>query len=186
MGTMGAGVADLDNNGFLDIYFGTGDPQMTRLEPNRIFRNNGAGGFTDWTQAVIERPGNKGHGVTFIDIDNDGGLDIYAQLGGHYPGDMARNAFYRNLAAGGNHWLQLDVERHIGAQVTVKAGGMTFYREGKGSEGFGATNPPRFHFGLGKNTVVDSIGIRWPDGTVRRIEAVGVDRVIVVQAMAGG
>ena len=38
-GTMGAGVADLDNDGFLDVYIGTGDPQISRLEPNRLYRN---------------------------------------------------------------------------------------------------------------------------------------------------
>ena len=50
------------------------------------------------------RPGNKGHGVAFIDIDDDGALDIFAPLGGHYPGDHAYNAFYHNLKAGQNHW----------------------------------------------------------------------------------
>ena len=46
------------------------------------------------------RPGNKGHGVAFVDIDDDGALDIFAQLGGHYPGDHTYNAFYHNLKAG--------------------------------------------------------------------------------------
>ena len=49
-GTMGAGVADLDNDGYLDVYLGTGDPQISRLEPNRFFRNHGDGTFADLTQ----------------------------------------------------------------------------------------------------------------------------------------
>ncbi len=98
MGVMGGGVADLDNDGYLDIYFGTGDPQLSRIEPNRIFHNNGNGTFSDATvSAKMARPGQKGHGVAFADIDDDGDLDLYAQLGGHYPGDHAENAFYRNL-----------------------------------------------------------------------------------------
>src|SRR5919204_602208 len=74
-GTMGGGVADLDNDGHIDIYLGTGDPQMSRLEPNRFFRNNGDGTFSDLTRYLnFARPGNKGHGVAFVDIDDDGDL----------------------------------------------------------------------------------------------------------------
>ena len=69
MGTMGAGVADVDNDGYVDFYFGTGDPQISRLEPNRFFRNNGNGTFSDLTRYVgFARPGNKGHGVAFVDL----------------------------------------------------------------------------------------------------------------------
>jgi hypothetical protein len=171
MGVMGAGVADLDNDGFLDLYFGTGDPQLTRLEPNRFFRNNGDGTFSDLTGYVgFARPGNKGHGVAFVDIDDDGDLDIYAQLGGHYPGDHARNAFYRNKAGNRNHWFEIELKGEqsnrfgVGAQITLEAGGRKYFREVKGSEGFGATNPYRQHFGLGANTRIDSLEVRWPSG----------------------
>ena len=130
MGTMGAGVADLDNDGRVDIYIGTGDPQISRIEPNRLFHNNGDGTFADVTNFVgLARPGNKGHGVAFADIDNDGALDMFAQLGGHYPGDHTYNAFYRNLKAARNHWLEMELtgvksnRQAVGAQITVKAGG---------------------------------------------------------------
>ena len=152
-GTMGAGIADLDNDGHLDIYLGTGDPQISRLEPNRFFRNNGNGTFADLTNFVnFAGPGNKGHGVAFVDIDEDGDLDVFAQLGGHYPGDHAYNAFYRNLKGNQNNWLELDLRGvksnrfAVGAQITVKAGPLLVYREVKGSEGFGATSPYRQHF----------------------------------------
>lgn len=190
MGVMGAGVADLDNDGYLDIYFGTGDPQLTRLEPNRLFRNLGDGTFADVTEGTgFARPGNKGHGVTFVDIDGDGDLDVYAQLGGHYQGDHAHNAFYENLNGGGNHWLQVDLQGvksnrgAVGAVVRVKVGEMTMMREVKGSEGFGATNPLRVHFGLGKAEQVESIEVRWPTGEVQRVEAGGVDRVVQVEEL---
>ena len=58
-GTMGAGVADLDNDGYLDVYIGTGDPQISRLEPNRLFRNNGDGTFGDLTNFVGLREAGK-------------------------------------------------------------------------------------------------------------------------------
>ena len=143
-GTMGAGVADVDNDGYVDVYLGTGDPQMSRLEPNRFFRNSGDGTFADFTGYVnFARPGNKGHGITFVDIDHDGDLDLFAQLGGHYPGDHAYNAFYRNLKGNRNHWLEVDLvgvksnRFGIGAQLTVKAGNLLVYREVKGGEASG-------------------------------------------------
>ncbi len=188
MGVMGAGVADLDNDGFVDFYFGTGDPQLSRLEPNRFFRNNGDGSFTDLTSWVnFARPGNKGHGVCFVDIDEDGDLDVYAQLGGHYPGDHAENAFYRNLKGSQNHWLEVDLtgtnsNRHaIGAALVVKAGALTVFREVKGSEGFGSTNPYRQHFGIGANTVVDSLEVRWPSGLKQTFTRLAADRIVKIR-----
>ena len=187
MGVMGAGVADLDNDGFVDLYFGTGDPQMTRLEPNRLFHNNGNGTFSDVTRTVgLARPGNKGHGVSFVDIDNDGDLDLYAQLGGHYPGDHARNAFYRNLKGNQNHWLQVELRGKlnrfaVGAQLTLRAGDLLLYREVKGSEGFGSTDPYLVHMGLGTRAKVDSLVVRWPNGEKQQVTITGVNRRIVVK-----
>jgi tetratricopeptide (TPR) repeat protein len=188
MGTMGAGVADVDNDGYIDLYFGTGDPQMSRLEPNRFFRNNGNGTFSDLTGYVgFARPGNKGHGVAFVDIDNDGDLDIFAQLGGHYPGDHTYNALYRNLKGNRNNWLEVDLRgvksnRYaVGAQLTVKAGGLLVYREVKGGEGFGATNPYRQHFGLGKATKIDSLEIRWPGGTIHKFTDLQPNQIIALK-----
>jgi hypothetical protein len=168
---MGAGVADLDNDGWVDFYFGTGDPQLSRLEPNRFFRNNGDGTFSDLTAQVgLARPGNKGHGACFVDIDEDGDLDFYQQLGGHYPGDHAENAFYRNLKGNQNRWLQLELTGvksnrfGIGAAIVVRTGGLAMLREVKGAEGFGSTNPYRQHFGLGKLTSIEAVEVTWPSG----------------------
>jgi tetratricopeptide (TPR) repeat protein len=188
MGVMGAGVADIDNDGYVDIYFGTGDPQLSRLEPNRFFRNNGDGTFSDMTSHVgFARPGNKGHGVSFVDIDEDGDLDIFAQLGGHYPGDHTRSAFYRNLKGNQNHYLEIDLRGvksnrfAIGAQVTIRSGDWLAYREVKGSEGFGATNQYRVHFGLGRRDKVDSLEIRWPSGITQKFEGLAANQFIEVR-----
>jgi tetratricopeptide (TPR) repeat protein len=184
-GSMGSGVADVDNNGHLDLYIGTGDPQLSRLEPNHLLVNNGDGTFTDVTAiAGFARPGNKGHGVAFVDIDDDGDLDIFAQLGGHYQGDFAENAFYRNLKGNQNRWLQIELRGvksnrfAVGAQLTAKAGDLTVYREIKGSEGFGATNPYRVHFGFGKRTRVDSLEIRWPSGRTHEFSGIDTNQIL--------
>ena len=193
MGSMGAGVADVDNDGYLDIYVGTGDPQLSRLEPNRLFRAQGDGTFTDVTAvAGLAKPGNKGHGVAFVDIDDDGDLDVYAQLGGHYQGDHAENAFYRNLKGNSNHWFEIELEGvksnrfAVGAQVTAKAGPLTVYREVKGSEGFGATSPYRVHLGLGSRAVLDSLEVRWPSGTKHTFAGVAADRLVRLKEDAKG
>ena len=157
---------------------------MSQLEPNRFFRHNGGGTVNDCTTAVgFARQGNKGNGVTFVVLDNDGDLDVYAQLGGHYPGDAARNAFYRNLRGNRNRWVAFELRGTqsnrfgVGAQVTVKAGGKMFYREVKGSEAFGSTDPYRVHIGLGSVARIDSVEIRWPSGSVQELGAVEAGRV---------
>ncbi|MBC7926584.1 MAG: VCBS repeat-containing protein [Bryobacteraceae bacterium] len=189
MGVMGAGVADLDNDGDIDFYFGTGDPQLTRIEPNRLFRNDvrndGNQSFTDVTEtAGVAQPGKKGHGVCFVDIDDNGTLELYAQLGGHYPGDHARNAFYRNRAVSKNHWLEVELigkqTNHfaVGASVTLTVDNRKLYREVKGSEGFGSTNPYRLHFGLADASQIEKLEIHWGSDKRQELRNVRADRLI--------
>lgn len=187
-GTMGAGVADLDNDGFVDIYLGTGDPSLSRLEPNRLFRNNGDGTFTDLTFfAGVARPGKKGHGVCFVDFDEDGDLDVYAQQGGHYPGDEAENVFYRNERGSENHWLEVELvpargnRFAVGAQLLLRAGNWTLHREVKGGEGFGSTNPYRVHFGLGPHRRADSLQVRWPGGSSQEFHNIEANQILQIR-----
>ncbi|MDW8353243.1 MAG: FG-GAP-like repeat-containing protein [Bryobacterales bacterium] len=187
-GTMGAGVADLDNDGFLDIYLGTGDPSLSRLEPNRLFRNNGDGTFTDLTFfAGVARPGKKGHGVCFVDFDEDGDLDLYAQQGGHYPGDAAENVFYRNERGSENHWLGVELvpargnRFAVGAQLLLQAGNWTLHREVKGSEGFGSTSPYRVHFGLGPHRRAERLEVRWPGGSSQEFRDIEANQIIQIR-----
>jgi hypothetical protein len=72
--TMGSNFGDIDNDGYLDMYLGTGNPDYKSLVPNRLFRNMGNGKFADVT--VSGRVGNlqKGHGVAINDLDNDGDM----------------------------------------------------------------------------------------------------------------
>ena len=69
----------------------------------------------------------------------------------------------------------------IGAQITVKAGGLLVYREVKGSEGFGATSSFRQHFGLGANAKVDSLEIRWPSGITQRFAGLDANQIVSVR-----
>jgi hypothetical protein len=126
---------------------------------------------------------NNGNGA-FIDIDEDGALDVFAQLGGHYPGDHTYNAFYHNLKAAQNHWFEVELRgvksnrQAVGAQLTLKAGNLLVYREVKGSEGFGSTSSFRQHFGLGSHAKIDSLEIRWPSGTTHRFTGLDANQII--------
>ncbi|MFL6426954.1 MAG: FG-GAP-like repeat-containing protein, partial [Acidobacteriaceae bacterium] len=69
---MGASFGDLDNDGWLDVYLGTGDSLYTSLLPNRMFRNDSGRGFQDVTTAGGFGHLQKGHSIAFGDIENDG------------------------------------------------------------------------------------------------------------------
>jgi hypothetical protein len=107
---MGANFGDINNDGYLDMYFGTGNPVYQSLIPNKMFLNIGGEKFGDVTSS--SRLGNlqKGHGVSFADLDNDGDQDIYIEMGGAYPGDAYQNSFYLNPGQNNNHWLKISLE----------------------------------------------------------------------------
>src|SRR5205814_2316351 len=80
--------SDLDNDGYLDFYIGTGNPDLSTLIPNRMFRNAEGKFFQDVTTAGGFGHLQKGHGIAFADLDNDGDQDIFANMGGAYTGDV--------------------------------------------------------------------------------------------------
>ena len=107
--TMGCNYGDLDNDGWLDFYLGTGEPDLTMLSPNRMFRNNEGKVFQDVTTAGGFGNLQKGQGVGFADLDNDGNQDIYEVVGGEYIGDASFNVLYLNPGST-NRWLKLTLE----------------------------------------------------------------------------
>ena len=190
LGVMAVNAADLDNDGFLDVYFGTGDPDLRRLEPNILYHNMRDGTFEDVTRfAGVGRLG-KGHGIIFHDWDGDGDLEIYAELGGFYHGDLWENAFFLNEAGNRNHWLSIKLDQPgrnrfaIGARVTLRAPGLVLAQELTAGRGFGSTDPPILHFGLGNRKRADRLEIRWPDGAAQVMEDVKIDRQITIHRPA--
>ena len=122
--TMGHNYGDLDNDGWLDFYCGTGDPNIRTLIPKRMFRNAEGKFFQDVTTATGTGHLQKGHGVAFADLDDDGAQDVYIALGGAFPGDGARNALFLN-PGNTNHWVKLKLvgvkanRPAIGARIKV-------------------------------------------------------------------
>ena len=181
LGIMAANTADVDNDGYSDLYFGTGNPDMRRQEPNVLYQNTGKGSFVDRSRSAEVWLQGKGHGITFTDWNGDGFLEIYAEKGGFYHGDLVPSAFFLNETHNGNHFLFVDLyqdgpnARAVGAGVTIEAGALKTYKEVTSGRGFGSSDPPTLHFGLGKNTRIERFRVRWPDGSSTDYPAPQVD-----------
>ena len=183
---MGANFGDLDNDGWLDIYLGTGDSTYESLLPNRMFRNNDGKGFQDVTTAGNFGHLQKGHGIVFADLRNSGFEDIFEEMGGAQPGDSFQSALYQN-PGNRNHWITLELEgvrsnrAAFGARVDVaiKAEGERL-RHIHRTVGFGSSfggNPLQQHIGIGRATRVAEITVTWPtSGTVDHLRDIQADK----------
>lgn len=171
--TMGSNYGDLDNDGWLDFYLATGDPDLATVIPNRMFRNDGGRRFQEVTTATGTGHLQKGHSVAFADLDNDGDQDVYTCMGGAFTGDTARNVLFHNPGTT-NHWLRLQLvgtrsnRAAIGARIEVRLttprGPRSIFRTVSSGGSFGS-NPLRQEIGLGDATGVESVEIHWPAGT---------------------
>ena len=181
---MGSNYGDLDNDGFLDFYLGTGDPDLTTLVPNRMFRNADGKFFQDVTTAGGFGHLQKGHGISFADLDNDGDQDIYEVMGGAYSGDNYRNVLYEN-PGNTNHWITLKLEgvqsnrAAIGARikviVTTPGGERTIYKTVRTGGSFGAS-PLRQEIGLGQAKSIRTAEGFWPvTGRTQTITGLALD-----------
>lgn len=167
---MGINFGDLDNDGWLDFYVGTGNPNLGMLVPNRMFRNAEGQFFQDVTTSGGFGHLQKGHAISFGDLNNDGNQDIYESMGGIYDADTAYNALYENPGHG-NHWITLKLEgvqtnrSAIGARlkVTVQTGKGTrdIYKTVSTGGSFGSS-PLRQEIGLGQATAIEKVEIFWP------------------------
>jgi hypothetical protein len=186
---MGANFGDLDNDGWLDFYLGTGYPNYDGLIPNVMYRNRGGTGFSDVTTAGGFGHLQKGHGVAFADYDHDGDQDVFEQMGGAYPGDGFANAVYQNPGFS-NHWIALKLvgvrsnRSAIGARIRVeiveKGRKRSVYRWVNSGGSFGA-NPLRQHFGLGQAEKIEMIEVHWPTtGVTQTFREVPVDQLVEI------
>ncbi|HEY1462039.1 MAG TPA: ASPIC/UnbV domain-containing protein [Terriglobales bacterium] len=73
----------------------------------------------------------------------------------------------------------------VGARVRISAGDLILYDQRKGGMSYQSAQDPRLHFGLGRHTKIDSMEIRWPSGTVTKLENMKADQIVTVKEGAG-
>lgn len=167
---MGNNFGDLDNDGWPDIYLGTGKPDLRALIPNRVFHNLEGKRFEDISMNGFSHI-QKGHGLAFGDIDNDGDQDIYVVVGGAFEGDVGHNILYENSGSG-NHWLTLFLEGvtcnrdAIGGRIKVQVkrpdGQIRAIYSTVGTGGSFGSNSLRQEIGLGDAVSIISVEVQWP------------------------
>jgi hypothetical protein len=189
--SMGANFGDLDNDGFHDFYLGTGAPSYASLLPNFMFRNGGGTRFVDVTSSTGTGHLQKGHGIAFGDVDNDGDQDVYLNVGGFVPGDSYNKVLFANPGQG-NNWISIRLvgtktnRAAIGAKVKlVLADGpgrsALRYREVSSGGSYGASTLAR-EIGLGKATRIESLEVWWPASKTRQtFRDVGVNQFIEIK-----
>jgi hypothetical protein len=164
---------DMDNDGDLDLY-------VVNDGANSAFINQGGGAFTETGQMYSPLGDvSEGYSAAMADYDEDGDLDLYVVNEGN-------NLLLRNELASGFHWLEVDPAGvvsntdGVGARVRIVAGGVSQMREIAGASGFASQGPLTAWFGLGTETVVDTVEVTWPTGCVQDITDVACDQTLVV------
>jgi len=197
--TWGLGFADLNLDGWLDLYVNAGDMPMMAgdapagrdgmmmmdYQPNELYANLGDGRFADLSApsgANKSSPMIVSRGLAFADYDRDGRMDIFVVNQG------SMSMLFRNTTPmGSNHWLEVkavgtvDNRDACGAKVTATVGMMKLTRVVFcGSVGEASGSDTTVHFGLGGYGHVDSLVIMWPSGKRQVLKNVKADRYMTV------
>jgi hypothetical protein len=186
--TMGCNFGDFDNDGFLDMYLGTGEPDLGMLVPNRMFKNVAGRRFSEVTAVSGTGHLQKGHGTSCADWDRDGDVDIFMEMGGVTLADRYHDVLFQNPGQG-NHWLTVKLvgkktnRAAIGARIKLVTAGdhpLTVYRHISSGSSWGA-NPLQQTIGLGKPKKVATLEIHWPtSGTTQVLHDIPADQAIEV------
>jgi hypothetical protein len=197
MAALAGNFGDIDGDGKLDIYIGTGHAFFGELMPNRLFvQRSGADGwrFVDVTMAARMGHLQKGHAVAFADVDRDGDLDVFQQMGGVFPADTFVDVLYENpgFSAG---WVTLLLEgatsnrsaigARIGVTVSHPTGPTTIWRWVSSGGSHGAS-PLRQTIGLGNASSIVAVSVDWPSaGPQQRYTGVSLNGAYVLREHAG-
>ena len=170
----GMGFADLDNDGWLDIYEANG--RVTRApdefgprpfdQLNLLFRGTPSGRFEE----VLPRGGTSpelsatSRAAAFGDVDGDGALDILV-----VNRDGSAHLL-RNRAGAAGNWIAFRVvDGHgrdaLGAELTLALGARRLLRRVRSAYSYCAASDPTVHVGLGAARRVGDVSVRWVDGT---------------------
>jgi hypothetical protein len=178
----GCGFADLDNDGWLDLFIANGGLDSNEPQANRVLRNQN-GHFKDVSaDAGPDFAVTRLHrGVAFADFDNDGRIDA-AVTSINEPIELWMN---RSPA---QHWLQLKLKgtksnrSALGAKVICRGSKRTQVAFVRTSVGYASSSDSRVHFGLADDRKV-SLDIYWPSGGVQKIEGVDADQLLKIEEL---
>jgi enediyne biosynthesis protein E4 len=191
----GAGMMDLDNDGWPDLFMTTGTvypqiektlPQYARKSPRAVFRNLGNGVFEELVDEAgpgVAQP-HCSRGCAFGDFDNDGDVDILIVNLNEPP------SLLRNDVRGDNHWLKVKLigtksnRSAIGARVLAHYGGKKHAQPVMSQSSFYSANDPRLHFGLGTAESAN-LEIHWPSGAVERFTTIAANQLVVIREGVG-
>lgn len=180
---------DYDNDGWLDLFVTNGAvqllPELVRKkdpfplgQPDQLFRNTGKGTFVE----VIDGAGpgfqllEVGRGAASGDVDNDGDTDVLV------TNNNGPARLYLNEVGNRNHWLGLRLVGNtgrdmIGAKVEIVISKDRVLRRRVRTDGsYLSANDPRVLAGLGAFDRVQSVRVRWPDGTTEEFKDVVIDK----------
>jgi hypothetical protein len=187
---MGSSYGDFDMDGWIDFYVGTGKPDMRSLTPNRMLRNDGGKYYQEVSTAAGVGVLQKGHEISFADLNNDGYPEIFAQMGGAYEASGFYDCLFENPASFQNNWISIDltgtksnkIARGARLKITTIENGKerNIYEWVTSGSSFGA-NSLRQEIGLGKSTSIKQIEITWPtSGIVTVLKDVQMNQFIAV------
>ncbi len=177
----GTGFLDIDNDSYLDLFVANGFMPAAAFIWNDSFNydalyyNNGNGTFTDIADTLGVDKSQICHGFAYGDYDNDGDLDmiVVAMItdtsgSGWFPWQNGSRVFlYRNDTESPNHWLQVKLEGvqtnrdAYGCQIEIYLPSRSWVHEVSGGDSHLSHHSSIAHFGLGQDTIVDSLVIRW-------------------------
>ena len=172
-----------DNDGDVDIFKTNGALKHLYGHEDQFFENLGSGKFRDNSSNLGSYFHEEyvGRGACLGDYDNDGDFDIYiANLNN-------QGIFLRNNKGNQNNWIMIDLEGTssnrdgVGAKIRITSGGLMQTAQQKSTTGYLSQNEHRIHFGLGQNTMVERIEIKWPSGKIQVIENSKANQVLAVK-----
>jgi hypothetical protein len=185
------GAYDFDQDGHKDLFVSNSHvsenvqlySHYTYKQRNAVFRNLGGGRFRNVTgeSGLAKEPARAHRGCAFGDLDNDGAIDVVVAS----IGDPAEILYGASPARG--HWILLDLQGRssnrdaIGARIKLTGqSGRVQYNHVTTSVGYLGASDKRVHFGLGSDTRVREIEIRWPSGRRQKLNDVPADRPLKV------